>query len=256
MKNLHAFSPAKINLTLDVIPRQNNETFHKIHTIFHKISLTDEIEIMEAPFFSIEGFKIPIQENLIYQGFELIHTFFPKEKLPSVKVKIKKNIPTGGGLGGGSSNFATFIKLYLEYFELGETPQRLLENSGNYGKDIPFFLTKSNCALGENFGEVITPLNFNFKNKKILLYQPDFKNATTKMYTHLTNYGTNFTEKFIQKPDLKNCGNAFDEFFMNEQYQAISKNFNGYTMTGSGSCFFSFEPKEIKGCESIELELI
>ena len=255
MKTLSTLSPAKINLTLDVLPRQKNETFHQIRTIYHQISLTDEIEISESPFFSIEGFDFPIQENLIYQGFELIHAFFPKEKLPSVKVKINKNIPIGSGLGGGSSNFASFVKIYLKYFDLGEVPPELIENAGNYGKDIPFFLTGNKCALGENYGEIISPLDYNFSNTKIRLFQPNFKNATTTMYENLTNYGTYFTEKFMKNPNLNDCGNAFNEFFDLPQYQEITNDFSEYHLTGSGSCFFTQNQKNLNNCKCYDVTL-
>ena len=165
MKKICCISPAKINLTLDVFPKDKEDKFHKIRTIYHKISLFDEIEIQEAPFFQIEGQDLMLDKNLIYKAFELIHHYYPKEKLPSVKIKVNKNIPMQGGLAGGSSNFATFIKTYITLFELGELPKTLITSSADYGKDIPFFFYDVSCALGENFGDRITPLDFNFSGK-------------------------------------------------------------------------------------------
>ena len=70
MKCLSGESSAKINLTLDVFPKNKYESFHRIKTIYHKIDLYDELELMEAPFFSIEGLPLMIAENLIYKAFE------------------------------------------------------------------------------------------------------------------------------------------------------------------------------------------
>ncbi len=247
MKTITISSPAKINLSLDVFPKKPGDNFHEIKTIFHKIDLADEIEITQSPTFTIEGFDFPSEENLIYKAFQLIQSFFPDQKISPVKVKVKKNIPIQGGLGGGSSNFANFIQEYFQLFELGNIPIKLIEKSAEYGKDIPFFFCDANCALGENFGEKTTPLSFSFSGTPLWIYQPDHPHSTAEMYTKLTNFNTNFTEKFLANPKLKNCGNAFDEFLENKV---------GFTMCGSGACFFSLEKKKLENCRIWEEELL
>lgn len=257
MKSLKAFSPAKINLTLDVFSKLKNSDFHPIQTILHKIDLGDAMEIWENKTFEIEGeFSCPIKKNLIYQAFKLVQKYY-SNALP-VNVKIKKNIPEKGGLGGGSSNFASFIKLYFQYFNLGTIPQEIIEESAQYGKDIPFFFCEKSCALGGNFGEKITPLDFNFSGKKIFIYQPIFGNDTVEMYQTITNVNTNFTKQFINHPVLENCGNSFDQFLQNFLYQKILKNFDiqNFSLSGSGSCFFSFESFELPECQKTETKFL
>lgn len=256
MKSLCSISPAKINLTLDVSPRKKEDAFHQIRTIYHKISLFDEIEIKEASFFQIEGVELMLEENLIYKAFELIHAYYPKEQLPSVKVKIKKNIPIQGGLAGGSSNFATFIKTYIALFELGPPPASLISSSAEYGKDIPFFLYDKSCALGENYGDFIRPVDFNFSGKEFYLFMPDFGCPTSEMYTSLQNYNTTYTEQFLEAPLLEKCGNAFNEFLYKPPYSTFIQNPEKFHLAGSGSSFFSFSPQSIEDIKPLELKLI
>ncbi len=245
MKKTIIPSPGKINLTLDVFPKKPEDAFHEIKTIFYKIDLADEIEITESPTFTIEGFDFPIKENLIYQAFELIKSSSTDQKLPAVKVNVKKQIPIQGGLGGGSSNFVAFVQGYFQLFDLGNIPAELVKKSAEYGKDIPFFFCDSVCALGEGFGEQITLLPFSFSGTSLWIYQPDHPHSTAEMYAKLTNFNTNFTDQFMAAPRLKNCGNAFDEFLSEKEV----------TLCGSGSCFFSFEDRDFKGIKKWETTL-
>lgn len=256
MKCLSGESSAKINLTLDVFPKNKYESFHRIKTIYHKIDLYDELELMEAPFFSIEGLPLMIAENLIYKAFELIHTFYPKERLPSVKVKIKKNIPLQGGLAGGSSNFAAFIKIYMELFELGPLPESLIVSSAEYGKDIPFFFSEKNCALGTHFGDTISALSFDFSGEKLFLFVPDFGGPTAEMYAKLNCYGTAYTDNFLQSPSLEHCGNTFNVFLQERPYAELIQNPKAFHLAGSGSSFFSFDSQEVKGMVPLALKFI
>lgn len=256
MKSIHTRSPAKINLTLDVSPKSKDEKFHHIKTIYHKIALYDEMEIEEAPFFHIEGVDLMIEENLIYKAFELIHAYYPKEKLPSVKIKIKKNIPMQGGLAGGSSNFATFIKTYTTLFDLGPLPKSLITTSADYGKDIPFFLHETNCALGERYGDHITPLSFHFSGKILHLFIPSFGCQTGQMYNDLQNYNTDYTEQFLENPSLDKCGNAFDEFLSNPPYTEFLEQPEKFHLAGSGSSFFSFDLETVSDMNPLELKLL
>ncbi len=273
MKKLTIDSPAKVNLTLDVLPKKDKvnpsergredalgygEDFHKIKTIYHKIDLHDEIEIQFSDKFEIIGeFDFPMEENLIFKAWKLIGDFVDKNDFHPVKVKIIKNIPMGGGLGGGSSNFANFVKGYFKLFDLKEVPQALINKSGEIGKDIPFFFSSARCAIGTNFGEVISDVPFDsdkFKDKTIYLYKPSFKNSTPEMFRKLKKSNTDFTNKFLIESELKNCGNTFDQFLEEKKYKYLVLN-SKVIISGSGSCFFSFKPLKVKDCEIIETNL-
>ncbi|MCF7812365.1 hypothetical protein K9M59_02085 [Candidatus Gracilibacteria bacterium] len=256
MKKLSMDSYAKINLTLDVFPKKSKQDFHEIKSVMHKIALADEIEIQESKSFSIDcDAQIDPEYNLVKKAFELVQKIYSK-KTPTVSVQIKKNIPIGSGLGGGSSNFATFVELYHELFQLGPVPDDLIRKSAEWGKDIPFFFITKSCALVEHFGEKITPLPFDFHNKKIFLYCPDLQHPTAEKYAQLKNFNTDYTDRFLQQPALSNVGNGFDEFFQTSPYQAISNIFPSVHITGSGSCFWGLEKKEFRNCETIETRFL
>lgn len=257
-KKITLSSPAKINLTLDILPKKSGANFHELKTIYHTIGLSDKIEITELVKFEIVGgFDFPMEQNLIFKAWQLIQKNFPNKKLPNVKVTVEKNIPLGGGLGGGSSNFATFAKGYFQLFDLGEIPEELIWASGSIGKDIPFFFHDRRCAIGTGFGEVISEVPFDadlFQNIPIYIYQPKFQNPTPEMFQKCTDLGTGFTEKFIKNPDLINCGNGFDCFLSEKKYQEIisSDKMEAVFMSGSGSCFLSFKKLEIPDCNIVE----
>ncbi len=254
-------APAKINLTLDILPKKMGDEFHLIETIFHKINLYDELIITAHDRFEIEGnFDCPMKENLIYKAWILLAQFLAKKDHHPVKVIIKKNIPMGGGLGGGSSDFAAFIKGYFRLFDLGEIPKALIKASADNGKDIPFFLEEKVCALGTHYGEVIKPVPFpekHFQGQPIYLYVPNFHNNTHEMYKKLVNFNTMFTKNFCHSPNLNNCGNGFDCFFDRPDYQVIDPQINRLPicMSGSGSCFFSFEKILLPKVQMIETNL-
>jgi 4-diphosphocytidyl-2-C-methyl-D-erythritol kinase len=234
MKKIIGKSHAKINLTLDVFPQRAGESRHRVQTILHKISLADEFELVESDTFEIKGeFGCTPEENLIFKAWKLIGEFIENPR--PVSVKVQKNIPIASGLGGGSSNFATFVKLYFDLFDLGEIPENLIKKSGEIGSDIPFFFSNEKCALGTHFGEVIEPLDFNFSGEVVFLsFPPEVgisSKKTKEMYGKLTNYNTNFTDRFLVEPGLEKCGNAFDEF--------LPEGFKGH-IAGSGSSVFSF----------------
>lgn len=247
MKKITLKAPAKINLTLDILSKKPEERFHPLKTIYHIIDLCDEIEITESNSFDLIGdFDCPQEGNLITKAYHLIKTQFPQVRLPKVRVKVDKNIPAQGGLGGGSSNFAHFVIGYFKLFELGPIPEDLIAKSGNWGKDIPFFFANTSCALGTKYGEKIQPLDYDFAGQKIYLYFPHFKSSTAAAYQQLTNHNTNYTDEFLKDPNLSKCGNGFDEFLSQENYKKYFTNTSQLHLCGSGSTCFSREEQDTR----------
>ncbi|MCF7905721.1 hypothetical protein K9L63_00830 [Candidatus Gracilibacteria bacterium] len=256
MKSITGYVHGKINLTLDVHSKQPSEPFHPIRSILHKIKLADEIEISEHSRFSIEGdFDCPDEENLIWKAFQLLQSEY-STSLPPVRVQVKKNIPPRSGLGGGSADFACFVQLYHELFELGPITPKFIQKSADIGKDIPFFFEQKNCSLVEHFGEIVTPLPFDFSGEKVFLFFPPFTQSTAEAYSALMQHDTSFTEHFLREPSLERCDNSFDIFFNQKQYKNISDDFTDTHITGSGSAFFSFEEKNFPMCKKITTRLL
>ena len=236
-------APAKINLTLDVQPKVPGADFHKIETIYHLLDWGDTMTMEGADIFTIEGdFDCSLKDNLIYKAWQLTGHQTP------VKVTVDKQIPVGGGLGGGSSNAATFLKMYGEFCKKDFITTELIEQAGGLGKDIPFFLSGHKCALGTGFGEIIKLLDFDFAGTPIYLYTSGQKSDTGTQYQALQNFDTNHTQEFLKQPDLKNCGNTFD--------QLRQPKIPTLHMCGSGSTLWSVEDLEMEGYQKIKTQLL
>ena len=143
--------PAKINLTLEVI-KKRKDGFHELRTVMVKLSnLKDELEIEIFTNKSnieiiCDNQEIPIDNrNICYKATEV---FLRKiNKKLGVKIKIKKKIPVGAGLGGGSSDAAGVFKVLNQYFKNIFSKKELIEMAAEIGKDIPFFFSEKNGAL-------------------------------------------------------------------------------------------------------------
>ena len=257
---IHIFSPAKVNLTLDVKPKTKGSNFHQIETIYHKLNWGDRISIETADKFEILGdFDCALEDNLIYKAWLLIsrdrsrHTTLNTEtgleSLPAVKVTVDKQVPTGAGLGGGSSNAAYFVIGYYKLFNLGAISEKLKQSLSDLGKDIPFFLQPEPCALGSHFGDIVSALPFNFSGQTIYLYFQDNKSDTAQAYAQLKDFNSSYTADFLKAPNLDLCGNIF-------QQNTEHNNCSIITLSGSGSTFYSFEKINIPGCKIIKTQLL
>lgn len=261
MNHITALAPAKINLTLDVKPKTLDAHFHEIETLYHLVNWGDTITIERSDRFEIHGnFDCPAEDNLIYKTWEIINNLALRDRsrqktetglreLPAVKVTVNKQIPTQAGLGGGSSNAATFIQAYSKLFNLGAIPEALTQSLAGLGKDIPFFLSRHKCALGTHYGEIIRPVDFNFSGQPIYLYFPPSKSKTAEAYAQLTNFNTHFTPRFLAEPKLAHCGNTFQQIFEQNSYSKL-------ILSGSGSTFFSFEKIDTPVWKVIKTQLL
>ena len=154
MKKIILKSPAKLNLHLRSLGKQP-DGYHKLLTIFHRISLADTITIRK----NSQGFKlttnIPSLEtgegNLITKAYRALQKEFPK--LGGVSVKLTKRIPLGAGLGGGSSNAAFFLLGMKRLFRLKISPRELFAIGKSLGADVPFFLSDARQALAWGIGD-------------------------------------------------------------------------------------------------------
>src|SRR5258706_14460969 len=136
---------AKINLRLDVLGKRE-DGFHELRTIFQTISLQDELRLRasrsEGTALSIEGNQLlsaePVEKNLVYRAVDALRRELRIRG--GVEIQLKKAIPAGRGLGGGSSDAAAALlgTLRLEGRKLPAA--RLLEIAASLGADVPFFL--------------------------------------------------------------------------------------------------------------------
>src|SRR5262245_57520697 len=153
---------AKINLRLDILGKRA-DGYHELRTIFQTLSLHDDLRLTTSKrpgiSLTIRGnaslASEPMQENLVYRAVNAV-----KSKLKisgGVKIELKKRIPTGGGLGGGSSDAVAAMLGYLQLTKKKLPTAQMLQIAASLGADVPYFLFGGR-ALGVNRGDEIYPL--------------------------------------------------------------------------------------------------
>jgi 4-diphosphocytidyl-2-C-methyl-D-erythritol kinase len=153
---------AKINLRLEVIGKRS-DGFHELRTIFQTISLQDELRLKSSRRPGIE-LKVlgnaalanePVEKNLAYRAVRALQQ---ELRIPyGVTIELRKTIPAGRGLGGGSSDAAAALIGYLRMVGKKLCRERLFELAATLGADVPFFL-EGGRALGIGKGDEIYPL--------------------------------------------------------------------------------------------------
>jgi 4-diphosphocytidyl-2-C-methyl-D-erythritol kinase len=153
---------AKINLRLDILGKRT-DGFHELRTIFQTISLHDDLRLRASRSqeisLTVEGNQPlsaePPEKNLVYRAVDALRRELRIRT--GVQIELKKTIPAGRGLGGGSSDAAAALLGYLRLTKKKLAPARLLEIAASLGADVPFFLLGGR-ALGVNKGDEIYPL--------------------------------------------------------------------------------------------------
>lgn len=152
-------SPAKINIFLHITGRRP-DGFHLLQTVFQFIDLTDNIDfeikpakelVLKANYSSINA-----EDDLIIRAARVLQ----QETGCSLgaEITINKNIPMGGGLGGGSSNAATTLVALNELWQLGLTNDQLVNIGVDLGADVPIFIY-GHAAWAEGIGDQLTSVN-------------------------------------------------------------------------------------------------
>ncbi len=259
MKTIKVKTPAKINLTLEVLNKRP-DGFHNIQSIMQTINLYDILtfELYEADELKIElsgnNNEIPYNEsNLVYKAANF---FFEKAKIKKafLKIHIEKNIPVSAGLAGGSTNgagtFYALNKLYNNIFSEND----IEELCSSLGSDLNFCLY-GGCQLCTSRGEVHQILPF-YKQSVSLIKPKNLgisaKEAYTKFALLKDKSNPNNTQKLKEllikgKFDKNLIYNSLENalFPDYEELREIKTNVENSLMSGSGSTFFVLE-NEIK----------
>jgi 4-diphosphocytidyl-2-C-methyl-D-erythritol kinase len=180
---MQILAPAKINLSLKILGRRA-DGFHELDTLIAPISLYDAIGIDQRP---EKGIKFCCNDPSVPQGDDNLvvraaKTFFETTKIePAVSVELKKKIPHGAGLGGGSSDAASVLLALNDLFETKLSREALAEIAEPLGSDVPFFLFQS-AAMCKGHGEMVIPVKLQ-SQFSILLLKPAFSVSTAWAYS-------------------------------------------------------------------------
>src|SRR5215470_15349993 len=181
---MQVIAPAKINLSLRVLGRRS-DGFHEIETLIAPISLCDEIKIVhrsgkQGIAFRCDDPSVPNDEgNLVVRA---ANVFFEETRISSgVSIELKKRIPHGAGLGGGSSDAASTLLALNELFETNLAREALAKMAETIGSDVPFFIFQA-AALCKGRGELVSPTRLR-KELMVLLLKPEFGVPTQWAYS-------------------------------------------------------------------------
>lgn len=180
---------AKINLGLHVVEKRP-DGFHNIETVFYPVGWQDILEVLpdetktSGVTLSISGIEIPgdPQENLCVKAYELISKEYP---MPAVKAHLHKQIPTGAGLGGGSSDAAFFIRALNEIFELNLAWGEMHHYAKQLGADCSFFIANK-PMLAEGKGDQLESVLLSLTGFHILIVHPGIHVSTPEAYRGVT----------------------------------------------------------------------
>ena len=242
-------APAKINLFLKVL-RSRPDGFHEIETFISPISLCDQIKIDKNK--RGQGISFRCDDPSVPRGSENLavraaNAFFTATQTkPAVSIVLKKIIPHGAGLGGGSSDAAAVLLALNQLFATKLSRQKLAKLGSTIGSDVPFFIFES-AAVCTGRGEIVTPRELT-QQLSILLVKPDFGVSTPWTYRRWQNSrelpGISYVQQDFRGQKLHNDLErpVFEKFIFLAQLKMWllkQPEVGAALMSGSGSTIFA-----------------
>jgi len=171
------FPNAKINIGLNIISKRD-DGFHNLETIFYPIPLTDILEFIvpgkniKTTSIQLSGTNLGIanNENICIKTYNMLAMDY---SLPNLQMHLHKIIPSGAGLGGGSSDAGFLLKHLNQYFNLNISEKKLTSYASKIGADCAFFI-KNKAVFASGIGNKFEEIKLNLKGYYILLVKPDF----------------------------------------------------------------------------------
>jgi 4-diphosphocytidyl-2-C-methyl-D-erythritol kinase len=248
---------AKINLSLDVLDKRK-DNFHNINSVMQQIELYDELSFEKSPDVIVQSqFKDDI----------ILRTIMKLKELKSIKegvtVSVKKNIPVGGGFGGGSADCAATLNALDELWGLNLGIVELIKIGSDLGADVPFCIMGGSCFVsgkGESFEKMDIPA------MDILIINPGYGISTKDAYMELDEKQYERKSSSLKLKNLDNVKKIAENLhndFINIQKDDVKKIIDdvkangalGASITGKGpSVFGIFENEEMakKAYENLE----
>src|SRR5438552_14945391 len=171
MQGIEELAHAKVNLFLRVL-RRRQDGFHEIETLMAPITLCDSLELESSNAFEFRCDEPGLagDDNLVIRAARLF--FSETNRAPKVQLTLRKEIPHGAGLGGGSSDAAAALRGLNRFFDAGLSRERLSTLGAQLGSDISFFLNET-AAICRGRGEIVTPAALP-EPLSLLLLKPEF----------------------------------------------------------------------------------
>lgn len=235
-------APAKLNLMLH-ITGQRADGYHNLQTLFQFIDHSDELSFrirddeQMTLYPEIEG--VEPEDNLIMRAARALQK--KSGKMFGADIRLKKILPMGGGLGGGSSDAATTLLALNHLWNLNYSFDELAELGLALGADVPVFV-RGQAAFAEGVGEVLTPTP-ELDEPWYLVIVPQVHVNTGKIFSNKCL--TRDTPLINIRTALRREGNNDCQEVVSELYPEVGKalnllnKFSFAKMTGTGACIFS-----------------
>ena len=277
------FPNCKINIGLRVV-RKREDAYHDLETIFYPVyGLHDELEVEaitnnttqhyttlhDSIQFLQEGLAVdcPAEDNLIIKCYLRMRAKYPQ--ISDVRIRFKKNIPFGAGLGGGSSDAAHMAIALNELFSLGLTQQQLAEEVRPLGADCPFFVYNTPC-YAEGIGDKLTPIALDLSGLRLVMVKPACGVSTKEAYGGIIPKGTSKVLTDLKVLNVLNdltilstLTNDFEETVckVHPEIAEIKKRLQDAgavyaAMSGSGSTVFGLFQDDAEGRTDTQLRLL
>lgn len=237
-------SPAKLNLELRVLG-QRPDGYHELQTLFQLLDIGDDIWIKPNDSGELtldsEYDEVPSEQNLIIKAARILQPFCTDSQ--GAEIKLTKRLPSGAGLGGGSSNAATTLVALNQLWNLHLDQQQLIDLGRQLGADVPVFVN-GHSAWAEGIGELLT--NTEIPEKWYLIVYPNVHVNTGKIFSHsaLTRNDKPIKLRATREGSLPEVGYNAMQTLVLELYPEIKEAFEHLSqygkvmLTGTGSCLF------------------
>lgn len=234
-------APAKLNLFL-YINRQRVDGYHELQTLFQFIDLCDYLTITANSTGVItltpEIKELPIKQNLIYKAAMMLKSY--ADNSLGANIHIEKNLPMGGGLGGGSSDAATTLLALNYHWKLNLSTTQLSQIGLSLGADLPIFIT-GEASVAEGIGEQLTRVTP--QENHYLVAIPNCHISTPSIFQN-SNLIRNTPKRPLVQLMSQNWQNDCEPIVKN-LYPKVAKviewliEYAPTRLTGTGACVFS-----------------
>ena len=236
-RSLSLPSPAKLNLFLHITGRRP-DGYHELQTLLQLLDWCDDmffyINNSGQVTLECEGIEIADDDNLVLQAARLLH----RGSL-GAHIQLRKRIPVGGGLGGGSSNAATTLLALNQLWNLELDRSRLGQLGRSLGADVPVFVG-ARTAWAEGVGEILLPVEL--PTRWYLILAPACHVSTAEIFSHrqLTrNTSPIKIAAFFEGHARNDCQELVKRLYPEVcKSLKILENFGTARLTGTGACVF------------------
>lgn len=184
------FPNVKINLGLSITEKRP-DGYHNLETVFYPVALEDALEVRTSSAtapdrkFTLHQHGLEIagkpEDNLVAKAYQLLDEEF---NLPPVDIHLYKHIPSGAGLGGGSSDAAFMLKLLNEHFHLNLPDNQLEAYAATLGADCAFFI-RNKPTFAEGIGNIFSPIELSLSGYGIMIVKPDIFVSTREAFSNI-----------------------------------------------------------------------